>query len=608
MKVILFCQNSYAYEILNPIKLVLKQNEDEYIWYIPLKLLENFPYKKERFTTSILDLQIFKSDIIFTPSNEVPYYLRGLKVQIFHGFAGEKKGHFKIRNYFDLYLTQGPYFTEKFNKLKEKHKDFDVIETGWPKLDKSFIDSPKLKILNKKIKDKYKVKNIILYAPTFSPSLTSAPHLAKEFQSLINNKNYFIYFKFHPLMDQKWIKIYKDISSKAVNIEFIEDSNINKYLILSDLLISDTSSVVYEFILLNKPVLTFKNISNNIRWTNSLEYSNLNGMIQNALNETLFAKKRNQIINLYHPYNDGNSACRIVREAQGFIKKNGVPTQRNLSLHRKMKIKKIFGEGIKDPFNENKKNVKLSACLITYNEEKNIYGVLENLKFADEIIIIDSFSNDETISKIKQFDNINLIQRKFKNFTDQKQFALDQANNNWVLFIDADERLSDKLKNEVLKTINSNEAKVAAYYFKITFMFKNKAMRFSGTQSDKNYRLFQKNKVEFDKTKTVHETLIVNGESTVLNHKLIHYSYESYLKFKAKRIKYTTMQAQELKGKNVKGTLLLLITKPLFRFFKHYFLKLGVFDGKKGLIFSYLMALGVYNRYVTLRKLNNLNK
>ena len=116
MKVILFCQNAYAFGILAPIRDVLQEQGHDFLWYISGKLLDNFPYKNEDYTVRTLDLQLYKSDVIFVPGNEVPYYIRGLKVQVFHGLAGEKKGHFRIRHYFDLYLTQGPYFTDKFNE------------------------------------------------------------------------------------------------------------------------------------------------------------------------------------------------------------------------------------------------------------------------------------------------------------------------------------------------------------------------------------------------------------------------------------------------------------------------------------------------------------
>ena len=260
MKAILFCQNAYAFGILAPIRDVLQKENHEIIWFITPKLLDAFPFKKENFTTSILALQLFESDAIFAPGNEVPYYLRGVKVQIFHGLAGEKKGHFRIRHYFDLYLTQGPYFTEKFLGFKTKYQNFEVIETGWPKLD--IYRSPEHQYQQEKIEflKEFSANKIILYAPTFSPSLTSAPFLFEEIKRLAANKEFLILFKFHDLMDPKWIESYKNLAQEISNALFIEDKNISKYLLLSDLMISDTSSVIYEFLLLDKPVISFNNI------------------------------------------------------------------------------------------------------------------------------------------------------------------------------------------------------------------------------------------------------------------------------------------------------------------------------------------------------------
>ena len=184
MKVILFCQNAYAFGILAPIRDELKNKNHSYLWYISNKLLITFPYRDEDFTCSVLDLQLYKADAIFVPGNEVPYYLRGLKVQVFHGLAGEKKGHFRIRHYFDLYLTQGPYFTAKFDELQRKYRDFDVIETGWPKLDIYSTDKKKYDFEKKALLEQHKTDKIVLYAPTFSPSLTSAPYLLKEIKAL----------------------------------------------------------------------------------------------------------------------------------------------------------------------------------------------------------------------------------------------------------------------------------------------------------------------------------------------------------------------------------------------------------------------------------------
>ena len=275
MKTILFCMNPYSFGILEPVMQVLKEKKYEFIWFVRTAILEKFPYQDQRFTSKIEDLVRFNSDAIFVPGNEVPHYLRGVKTQVFHGLAGEKKGHFRIRNYFDLYLTQGPYFTRRFSKAASKHRDFSVVETGWPKLDvygKELhkYDSDKLILLKKS-----KAKKIILYAPTFSPSLTSASHLFTQIEKLAKSKEYLILIKFHDLMAADLIDSYKKLSMSFENVLFIEERNIIKYLLISDLMISDTSSVVYEFLLLDKPVITFKNNSLAVKWDNQLSYNGL---------------------------------------------------------------------------------------------------------------------------------------------------------------------------------------------------------------------------------------------------------------------------------------------------------------------------------------------
>ena len=92
MKCILFCQNNYAFGILQPIKNYLDKKGHSHLWFVSEKILKDFPYTSDNYTTSISDLVTYKSDAIFVPGNEVPHYLRGLKVQVFHGLAGEKKG------------------------------------------------------------------------------------------------------------------------------------------------------------------------------------------------------------------------------------------------------------------------------------------------------------------------------------------------------------------------------------------------------------------------------------------------------------------------------------------------------------------------------------
>jgi len=252
----------------------------------------------------------------------------------------------------------------------------------------------------------------------------------------------------------------------------------------------------------------------------------------------------------------------------------------------------------------NKANQKISALLITYNEEDNINEVLTNLSFADEIIVVDSYSTDNTINLIKKHKNVQLICREFVNYTDQKKYTLEQANYDWVLFIDADERITPSLKAEILEVINRPH-KIVAYYFQRTFMFKTEKLRFSGWQSDKNYRLFRKSKVHFNQDRIVHETLVVDGLSGTLSNKLLHYSYKGYEDYKRKMLKYGKMKAREEVKKGKKARWYHFIFRPLYKFLNHYIIRLGILDGKKGLTICYLNALGVWARYQELKLLQS---
>jgi glycosyltransferase involved in cell wall biosynthesis len=137
--------------------------------------------------------------------------------------------------------------------------------------------------------------------------------------------------------------------------------------------------------------------------------------------------------------------------------------------------------------------IHLSALMITYNEEHNIKQVLEDLDFADEIIVVDSFSTDKTVEIAHSFSNVKVVQHTFENYAIQRNFVIDLAKGNWILFLDADERLNPALKNEIIQTIH-NKARYTAYYFNHTFMLANEKLNFSGWQTDKIIRLFRNKK------------------------------------------------------------------------------------------------------------------
>lgn len=246
-------------------------------------------------------------------------------------------------------------------------------------------------------------------------------------------------------------------------------------------------------------------------------------------------------------------------------------------------------------------NQKLSALVITYNEEKNILDVIKCLDFADEIIIVDSFSDDQTVTLAKKNPKVRVYQHKFEDFTKQRNLAISYASNDWILFLDADERLTVPLQKEIQNTINDSTAH-DAYYFYRTFFFCNKKIRFSGTQNDKNFRLFRKSKAKYRKLKKVHETLDVNGTIGILKHKILHYSFSDYQSYKNKMIHYGILKGQELQLSHKKYNLVTHIAKTSFKFFKAYIIKLGILDGKEGWEISYLQSLSVHHTYLSLKR------
>ncbi len=342
MKFVLFCQYPYAFGILEPIMQVLKERKQDYLWFLTENLKEGFPFQDEPHTFDLEKLVSYNSDAIFCPGNEVPHYVRGVKTQIFHGLAGEKKGHFKIRHYFDLYLTQGPFFTRRFNRMKRRHRNYEVVETGWPKLDIYGKKADKYNSDKATLLEKHKASKMILYAPTFSPSLTSASFLLKELEKLAQKKDYLILIKFHDKMAAELIQQYRKLAADNKNIIFEEEPNIVKFLLMADLLISDTSSVVYEFLLLDKPVITFRNNSENILWSDIKDASQLQQAVEKNLQQDPYREERKEVISSYHPYSDGKSAERMVDAVEQYIAEHGVPERRRLPFLRRRKMNRMF--------------------------------------------------------------------------------------------------------------------------------------------------------------------------------------------------------------------------------------------------------------------------
>lgn len=234
----------------------------------------------------------------------------------------------------------------------------------------------------------------------------------------------------------------------------------------------------------------------------------------------------------------------------------------------------------------------ISVIIPTYNEEDYLYRALYSVKFADEIIVVDSFSSDRTVEIAERF-KCKVVQRKFDNFSNQKNYALQFATSDWILFLDADERITYNLQREIIETIQN--PKHAAYKLNFPHFFMN---RFLYHHSSNVTRLVLREKCHFEGS--VHEKLIVNGSIGKLKTPVLHYTYKGLEHYIKKRDVYAWFQAEQLKDKNKNVTYFHLVFKPFFRFFSSYILKRGFMDGIPGLAISGINAHGVFSRYAKL--------
>jgi glycosyltransferase involved in cell wall biosynthesis len=239
---------------------------------------------------------------------------------------------------------------------------------------------------------------------------------------------------------------------------------------------------------------------------------------------------------------------------------------------------------------------KITAIIPTLNEEERIQNSLKSAEFADEVIVIDSYSTDRTVEIVKQ-SNAILLQRKFDDFSSQKNYAIDQASNDWILWIDADEVLTQELQDEIKQAIENAGELVGFYIYRI-FFFKGKRMRYTGTQNDKLIRVFNRKFCKYEGK--VHEKIKAEGKLRTLENRIMHYSYISFDRYIIKLNQHSALKAEELFEKGMLITPFHIIIKPIARFIKHYFVKLGFLDGFYGFIISFALSYGVLVRYIKL--------
>ena len=237
----------------------------------------------------------------------------------------------------------------------------------------------------------------------------------------------------------------------------------------------------------------------------------------------------------------------------------------------------------------------ISALIITKNEEKNIRDCLESVKWVSEIIVVDAASTDHTTEIAKEFTQ-NIFNRPWDGYGVAKNFGLAQCTSDWIMWLDADERITAELQKEILEHMISVDTSVAAMSMPRRANFLGSWINHCGWYPGRITRVFKRSAGRFTEEK-VHERLEVNGKTLSLRSDLLHYTDPDLKHYFEKFNKYTSLAAEELMERHKGFVLVKMIVNPVWVFFKMYILKLGFLDGIPGLILCVLSANYVFTKY-----------
>jgi len=243
---------------------------------------------------------------------------------------------------------------------------------------------------------------------------------------------------------------------------------------------------------------------------------------------------------------------------------------------------------------------KISAIIIAGREENNIAECLESVRWVDEIIVVNSGSSDRTVEIAKQFTE-RVFVRKWEGYASQKNFALKQANNEWVLSVDADERISPELRQEIL-SLNFSEAD--GFYLPRRNYFLGKQIRSCGWSPDYQLRLFRKSNATLS-DRQVHESFVVKGTKKKLRNELIHFTHTSLNSTFEKINEYSALEAEE-KSRAIRMSAMRIFFKPVWEFFHHFIVRRGFTDGVHGLMVSIIHAMTKAQAYMKIWEIQNV--
>jgi glycosyltransferase involved in cell wall biosynthesis len=244
--------------------------------------------------------------------------------------------------------------------------------------------------------------------------------------------------------------------------------------------------------------------------------------------------------------------------------------------------------------------IQATATIITHNEARHIVACIRSVDWFAEVLVVDSGSTDETVA-LARAAGARVIENPWPGFGLQKQYAIDHASHDWVFSLDADERVSETLK-EAMQTLLAVEPAQSAFRINRCNHFMGRALRHGEGYPDWCLRLFKRTQARWS-ADVVHEKVLFDGQVGKLQGDLDHYSQESVAAYLGKQNRYTTLQAEGLYARGIDASLVKLTLSPLVRFVKFYLFRLGFLDGVPGLVH---IAIGCFNSFIKYAKLRDL--
>ncbi len=248
---------------------------------------------------------------------------------------------------------------------------------------------------------------------------------------------------------------------------------------------------------------------------------------------------------------------------------------------------------------------KISAIVITKNESARIADCLESLKWTDEIIVVDDFSTDDTMDICRCY-GVKFVQRVFTGFKDQKSYAMSLTTNDWVLEMDADERVSERMRKSILSLDKEDFVRFDSFKFRRLTRFWGKWIRHASLYPDYKARLYNKHKGAWSEA-NIHERFITSGAARKLEADILHEQDLDISTYFQKTAKYSHLSAEEMFKRGKRAHWHHVTIRPFYTFFYRYIVRLGITEGFHGFVISFMGAVGTFMKYGRLFELQRKN-